>query len=260
MAMLLRIIRIPAILIWLIVTGFLSFFVHLGGWGAIKRVSFCSSMWGRGFIKILNIHIKVHGDPKSFKGGLIVSNHLGYIDILVHATIFPIRFSPKADIRKWPFLGYYLSISRPIWVDRGSRQKSQEVAREFEETMAHGIPLMVYPEGTSTDGLHGLLPFKSTPFESVTGKRFPILPIITCYKSTEDGQPVAWFGDMTLLPHLWRILGYRRIDGEVHILPTIIPEGQNRKELAVQVHQIMETAYLNINKNYIAQALKGKAT
>jgi len=243
-----RIFRVLEILFWLMFTCFFSFFAHFGGWKAVRRVTRCSSIWGYGFTKILNIKTTVIGNPDSFKGGMIVSNHMGYLDILVHAAIFPIRFTPKADIRKWPLMGWYLGISRPIWVDRGSRHKSAEVYQQILDTMKHGIPLLVYPEGTSTDGEKGIKTFKSTPFEAIAASDYPILPIITHYSSTENGESTAWFGDMTLLPHLWRILGYKSINVEVHILPPVKAEGRSRKELAEYVHELMEKEYWKIKK------------
>jgi 1-acyl-sn-glycerol-3-phosphate acyltransferase len=248
MVMLRRIVKLLAISLWLPVTGFFSFFVHIGGWGAIKRVTYCSRVWGRGFIHILNVKITINGDPDSFKGGLIVSNHMGYLDILVHGSIFPIRFTPKIDIRYWPILGWYLGISRPLWIDRSSKQKSIDAFEQILATMKHGIPLLVYPEGTSTDGENGIKTFKSTPFEAVAASDFPILPVVTYYEPMEDGLPVAWFGDMTLMPHLWRILGYKSINVEVHILPQVKCEGRSRKELAAYVHDLMEKEYWNIKQ------------
>jgi 1-acyl-sn-glycerol-3-phosphate acyltransferase len=245
------------LLVWLPIICSYACWTRRGGWDGIKRVSFCTRYWGASVAWILGIKVKVTGDADNFSGGLIVSNHLGYIDVFVHASLFPIRFTPKADIRKWPLLGHYVGVSRPIWIDRSSRHKSHKTAKEFEATMAHGIPLLVYPEGTSTDGLHGVLPFKSTAFESVTDKKFPILPILITYKPTEDGKPVAWYGDMTMLPHLWRVLGYRSITAEVHILPQVVPAGQNRKELAAQVHKIMAIAYSKICGKADISAPKG---
>jgi 1-acyl-sn-glycerol-3-phosphate acyltransferase len=248
MMMLRRVFKLLAICIWLPLTGFFSFFVHIGGWGAIRRVTYCSRMWGRGFIKILNVKVKIIGDPDSFKGGMIVSNHMGYLDILVHGAIFPIRFTPKIDIKNWPILGWYLGISRPLWIDRRSKQKSIDAFEQIMDTMKHGIPLLVYPEGTSTDGENGILTFKSTPFQAIAESDYPLLPIITYYEPMEDGLPVAWFGDMTLMPHLWRILGYKSINVEVHILHPIKAEGRSRKELAEYVHNLLEKEYWNIKK------------
>lgn len=187
--------------------------------------------------------IKVYGKTSEFDGGLIVSNHQGYLDIIAHSTTFPIRFTPKQDIRHWPIMGLYLGISRPIWVDRSSKQKSIKLMRDFIETMQHDIPLIIYPEGTSTDGVSGLLPYKSTPFAAVSETNLPILPIITWFEPPPDGNSLAWFGegsDATLFPHLMRVLGYKRINVEIHVMPIIRPEGRDRKELAKYVHGVME--------------------
>lgn len=246
MVMLRRIAKFLAICIWLPVIGFFSFFVHIGGWGAVRRVAYCSRIWGLGIIKILNVNITLVGDPNSFKGGMIVSNHLGYLDILVHAATFPIRFTPKIDIKSWPILGWYLGISRPLWIDRSSRPKSAAVLDQLLETMRQGIPLLIYPEGTSSSGEAGILPFKSTPFEAIAESDYPLLPVITYYPPLQDGKSTAWYGDMLLLPHLWRILGYKSIDVELHILPQVKSEGRSRKELAEHVHELMEREYWNI--------------
>ncbi len=236
--------RISLAFSWLPIVGVYAFFVHLGGWKAIKRVSFVTRTWGRGLAWCFHLNIRVFGDFSHFQGGLIVSNHCGYLDILTHASLFPIRFAPKKEIRSWPFLGWYLGISRPIWIDRSSRQKSREAVESFRATMEHGIPLLVYPEGTSTDGEHGLLPFKSTPFEAVSRSKFPILPILTLYRPTSDGKSLCWYGNDELMPHVWRVLGYRRIDIDVHILPLIQPQpNEDRKALAERVHRIMNEAY-----------------
>ncbi len=249
MSLIRRWIRFILLVFWLPITGLISLPFRFGGWNNIKRVCYCTRIWGAGIAKILGMKVKVYGRPSEFKGGLIVSNHQGYLDIIAHSASFPIRFSPKEDIRHWPILGAYLGISRPIWVDRSSKQKSIKLMRDFIETMEHKIPLIIYPEGTSTDGFSGLLPFKSTPFAAVSETDLPILPVITCFEPPPDGNSFAWYGkgsDATLFPHLMRVLGYKQINVEIHVMPMIQPEGRDRKELADYVHGVMEKKYWEI--------------
>ncbi len=241
-----RIFRIIALLAWLPVIGLISLPFKIGGWNSIRRVGYCARIWGRGIARIINLKVKVVGDIGKFSGGLIVSNHQGYLDIIAHAVVFPLRFSPKSDIRSWPILGWYLGISRPIWVDRSNKHKSKELLYEFIATMSHHIPLIIYPEGTSTNGQSGLLPFKSTPFAAIAETSLPIQPIVTIFDPMPDGGNVAWYGDQTLLPHLWRILSYARINVEIHLLPLVYPEGRNRKELADMVHGLIGKKYNEI--------------
>ena len=61
-----------------------------------------TARWARGILKILNIRLTVHGEIPDTQGVLIVSNHLGYLDIIIHASLMGVRFAPKKEIRSWP--------------------------------------------------------------------------------------------------------------------------------------------------------------
>lgn len=235
---------------WIFFTWILLAIANIGSrWQAQRNLAKVSRLWGKGIAAIFGIKIKIIGDPKKIEGGLIVSNHTGYIDILVHAGIWPIRFAAKNSIRHWPFIGWFVSFGHPIWIDRTSRVKSKIAAKELKDSMAHGLLLLVYPEGTSTSGIDGILPFKSTPFEAAAEGNYWIQPSIIRYRDTPDGEAIAWYEDMLLLPHLWRILGYKKIYAEVTIMEPFRPEGRNRKELAKFTHEKMEEEYKKIFKS-----------
>lgn len=199
--------------------------------------------WARGILHILNIRVTLHGSLPETKGILLVSNHQSYVDVLVHASLAGLRFAPKQEIRRWFLLGPYIGLSRPVWIDRKSPTKSRATLAEFEHTLALGVPLLVYPEGTTTDGLHGLLPFKSTPFEAVLRERRPVQPLITVYHVPCGTMNPAWYGDQELLPHIWQLLGLKEILVDVYSCKQIKPETENRKELAERVCREMSEAY-----------------
>lgn len=247
MIFLLRVARITAVFIWIILVGTMALTCQFGTWKGIKNVSYLTRLWGWGLAKIINLRITIKGVLPRNKGCLIVSNHQSYLDIIAHAAVFPIRFAPKKEIAKWPFLGFTLGLSRPVWVDRNSRQKSLETLNSFRDTLVHDIPLVVYPEGTTSTG-NGLLPFKSTPFGVVEaqGGRFEILPILTIYEKPAD---VAWYGDMELLPHVWKILASWRTCVTIHVMEPVIAENADRKLIAKSIHDSMECEYWNIVKN-----------
>ncbi|MPM47390.1 hypothetical protein SDC9_94100 [bioreactor metagenome] len=235
--------RLGLFLLWMWPFALWSLLFAVGGRGGIRRVARCTRKWGRFLTRAIHIKVEFLCDHEVPEGVLIVSNHQGYIDVLVHAALFPIRFAPKAEIRRWPVLGCYLAISRPVWIDRSSRQKSRNVLEEFRRTLNDGVSLLVYPEGTSTDGRHGLLPFKSTPFETVIGTRYQIQPVITRYEIGADGWTPAWFGDQTLLPHVWALLGRKEIRARVAALPLVTVEpGEDRKQLAARIEAMMQAA------------------
>ena len=88
-----RLYRFVTLIIWFMMAGPLAAPFIVGGWKSIRRVSRITRLWGSGITKVLNVKVKVHGDISSFEGGLIVSNHMGYFDIIAHAAVFPIRFT-----------------------------------------------------------------------------------------------------------------------------------------------------------------------
>ncbi len=217
----------------------------------LRRAARWTSIWARVSARICGIRVTAHGDPAAFPGGLVVSNHLGYLDVVSHAALFPIRFAPKIELKHTPVLGWLVGQSLPIWVDRSSRLKAAGVEREIVRSMEDGLTTVVYPEGTSTDGEHGLLPFKSTPFEAAVESGAAIQPLLTFYRSEPAGEgPLAWFGDISMYKHIWRTLGIRRIRAEVYLLPVLRANpGENRKALAARVHAVMEQEYWRIRRD-----------
>ncbi len=202
---------------------------------AARNTRFCSRL----LLWALEVEVKVDGPVPEFRGGLVVSNHLGYLDILAHGSILPLRFAAKSDIRCWPLLGGYLSLFRPVWVDRRNRGRSGEAAAELDRTLRNGALPIVYPEGTSSDGLSGVLPFKTTAFEPAVAGNLPVLPLVTRYSDPE----AAWYGDAELLPHLARLLGRRRNEIHVAVLPPVFPlPGEDRKALAERCRRMIEHA------------------
>jgi 1-acyl-sn-glycerol-3-phosphate acyltransferase len=247
MATIRRIFRAFLLVGWLTFIGIVAAACFIGGrWESRRRVAKTSLLWGKGLAWIFGIKTKIIGDPKQITGGLIVSNHTGYVDILVHAGVWPIRFAAKDSIKYWPFIGWFVALGRPVWIDRTSISKSKIAEKEFRDSMANDILLLVYPEGTSTSGKDGILEFKSTPFEAAVRGDNWIMPAIIRYGDTPDGKPLAWYDDMTLLPHLWRIFGYKRIYAEITVMKTFKPEGRNRKELAEFTHKKMQEEYEKI--------------
>ncbi|MBD3426286.1 MAG: hypothetical protein GF409_03530 [Candidatus Omnitrophica bacterium] len=241
-----RLYRITALAVWLAVVTILSVPYRFRGWYGRKKISHILRLWARGVGRIINLRVKVHGDPCQVPGGLVVSNHLGYIDIVVHGSVFPLRFTSSTETDSWPVVGPIVALSNPVLVNRFSPARSKKAKRDYAKTIRRGMYLMVYPEGTSTDGKGGVLPFKSTCFEAVAQSDMPVIPVLIRYNEPEQRPTVCWYGDMTLVPHLWRILGYASIEADLFILPPVYSEGRSRKELASYVHDVMDAGYRSL--------------
>jgi len=230
--------KLILMLLWFLICTICGFVIYPGGWRAVKRLSKGTRLWSKGISFILNIKINIHGDLEPFKG-IVVSNHLSYVDILTLSNVFPIRFAANLKIEKWPLLGWFIQLSHPIWVNQKSRQASGQTLQEYVDTVDHGINLIVFPEGKISDGLNGIREFKSAAFEAVVRSQQPALPVLIHYRD----QDITWADSSPLQVHVWKILGKKKIVVDLHILDHINPESMDRKEMVIKVHDIMDQSY-----------------
>jgi 1-acyl-sn-glycerol-3-phosphate acyltransferase len=237
------IIRVFLFIFSALVVSTYALIAGIGKWGAVKRVSYASKFWCYCVARIIGIKVTVHGELDSIKG-MIISNHLSYVDIFFLGSFFPLRFAAKSEIAKWPFLGYILGRSKPIWVDRSSKLGALKTMKEFIRTIKHGIPVISFPEGTTSDGKSSLLVFKSTTFEAAIRGKFHITPILIKYK---DNDKICWYGDDTLLRHGKELLKIKEIKADLYILPSMLPdESDDRKSFSKKVYDIMNCKYMEL--------------
>ncbi len=236
--------RLTAIVLWFLAVAVVGVPCMLCGIGGSRRYSIWTRRWGAGLAKILNLRIVTAGyDPAGFSGGLIVSNHQGYLDILVAAAIFPLRFMAMEELKRWPVLGWFVALNKPIWVDRKARLDSVRIAEELAKNLREGFSVLVYPEGGTSDG-SSMKPFKSTSFEVIVRENLPVYPILLRYRPAEDGYPVGWYNKMPFIPHVLHTLGQPGIEVKVQLLEPILPfPEEDRKMLASRVRETMLEQY-----------------
>ena len=162
----------------------------------------------------LGIRCRIEGRPPA--RGLVVSNHLSYLDILVLSAAMPCFFVAKAEIGGWPFFGKAARTGGTIFLDRSSRASAEYVAGQIAERLNLPVPLLLFPEGTSTDGSR-MLRFHSRLFEPAVAAAKPITAAAVRYVAEGGVQEreLCWFADGTFLPHLWKTLGIASFSAEV---------------------------------------------
>ena len=145
--------------VWLFIVGGIAvyFYYFKTGWVSIRILSHCAKLWAKGSAVVFGLKIKIHGDTKNH-AGLIVSNHVSYIDIFLLGSVFPLRYAPKDDIKNWPVLGWGLGLSKPIWINRSAKQSAKKVLHDFKNTIENGINLITFPEGTTSSGENRFTP------------------------------------------------------------------------------------------------------
>jgi 1-acyl-sn-glycerol-3-phosphate acyltransferase len=229
--------KLILMVIWFLFMGIFAVVLYWGGWKAIRRISIAAKYWSKVNAKILSMKLHLHGKIPD-ASGIIISNHQSYLDIVTTSSLFHIRFAPNTEIAKWPVLGQYLSLSRPIWVNRNSRQSAKRTMEEFVETVQNNINLLVFPEGKISDGSSGLQQFKSTTFEAATLGDCNIVPVLLHYRDKD----VCWT-KWSLPKHLWNVLKMKKVDVDVHFFDPVDTKGMDRKSLAKYVHDIMDSKY-----------------
>lgn len=212
-------------------------------------------LYHAGLCRILGIDVRVVGSPLPCRPALLVANHSSWLDIPILGSLMECSFVAKAEVSGWPGIGTLARLQRTVFVKRRPRDTGAHI-RRLGERLKEGGRLVLFPEGTSTDGSH-VLPFRSA-FFSVAGnaadEAIPVQPVTVAYVRIEDrpASPltrpkVAWFGDMAFVPHLWGVL---RLDG-LGVAVTFhdsVPGArfESRKRLAARCGEIVATEHARL--------------
>lgn len=183
---------------------------------------------GRIVLPAMGIRYRVEGViPKG--PVLIVANHLSYLDIVIASAAVPCAFVAKKEIAGWPGFGILGRIGGTIFLDRASRASAWETADRMAMRLVDGVPVLLFPEGTSTDGSE-VTRFHSTLFAPAIEGRLPVIPTAIFYEPHSDGlteRDVCWFGDDSFLPHLLQVLGLQDFTAVVRFgAPEVYPDRQ----------------------------------
>jgi 1-acyl-sn-glycerol-3-phosphate acyltransferase len=225
----------------------IGYFIWFGGELLVRRPArredradwlhrFCASAL-RGF----GIPISVQGDfPER---GALITNHTGYLDIIVLAAIKPCVFVSKAEIRKWPVLGWLAKMAGTVFVERGRGGSALRARAGLQAASDAGIPVAFFPEGTTTNG-RSLLPFHSGLLAQIIEADQPVTAGFLHYTLDRDNgagltveDQVAYWGDINLLVHIFRFLGLRGAHAHLRLAPSPIrftSDTQHRKQSALE--------------------------
>jgi len=141
-------------------------------------------------------------------------------------------FVAKRDVASWPLFGWLANAAGTVFVDRDRKFATPKSIDVIQATMTAGLVVVLFPEGTSSDG-STVLPFKSALLESAVEVRCPIAAASIDY-ALSDGSvadEVCYWRDMTLVPHLLNLIFKREIQANYSFSPPKIRAG-NRKQIA----------------------------
>jgi 1-acyl-sn-glycerol-3-phosphate acyltransferase len=120
--------------------------------------------------RVLGIKLTINGAIVRDRPVLLVSNHTSWLDIPVLSAVAPVSFVAKKEVGSWPFVSALARLQRSVFVDRARRQAAGETAGEITERLKTGDAIVLFAEGTSSDG-NRVLPFKTSLFAAVKPSR-----------------------------------------------------------------------------------------
>jgi lyso-ornithine lipid O-acyltransferase len=183
--------------------------------------------------RILGVRVHIEGEvPKS--AALVVANHVSWLDIPVMSSVLNCSFVARHDMASWPLFGKMAKLQQTVLVDRKRRTDTGDVKAEMQARIARGDTLVLFPEGTSHDGIN-VLPFKSSFFAAAGDAQ--VVPVTLAYRGirglpmTRRERPYfAWYGNMDMAPHLWTAAQQGRLDVTLKFHPPLTEN--DRKSLA----------------------------
>ncbi len=214
-------------------------------------------IWQKGVCAIFQIKVKVIGKPSNQGQTIYVSNHLSYLDIPVIGSVLRASFVAKKDVASWSVFGFLSKLQQTAFISR-DRADAKQAKNNLDKMLLDGKNLIIFPEGTSTDGKE-VIPFKSSLFSIAMKENLPDLYVqpFTIKMESVDNKTVELQNDRDLYSwhinmeaplgeHLWRFAKSR---GAVISLnfhdPVKAHDFENRKTLAKACHHAVSKGLVN---------------
>lgn len=245
---------VAIVLVTLVLLPFQLFGLAFG----LKLARRIPRLWHRVACRLLGLRIRLRGRPDTRRPLMIASNHISWKDIVVLGSLMDVVFIAKDEVRHWPVFGLLAKLQRSVFVKREETRKVGKQANEIALRLADGEVVVLFPEGTTSDG-NRLMDIKSSLFgaaasavpHSPHGKVY-VQPVTIAYTGIH-GMPMgrfhrpiaAWPGDIGLMPHLAGILKTGAIEVDVSFGETVIFDAEsNRKRQSAlikdRIRQMLE--------------------
>ncbi|MBN8892096.1 MAG: 1-acyl-sn-glycerol-3-phosphate acyltransferase [Rhodospirillales bacterium] len=234
------------------------------------KVAFARIYWST-MCRLIGLSVRVIGQPvqRTADGRPVVyvSNHSSWLDILVLGGRLDACFIAKEEVARWPLVGAIARLGRTVYVRRARTSTGRE-RDEMRARLAGGDNLILFPEGTTSDGSR-VLPFRSA-FLSIAelpatadGRPAIVQPVSVVYDrlgglpTGRASRPLfAWYGDMDIGSHFWRLAQHRGLRATVLLHAPLDPAAfPSRKALALATWKAVADGASTLRQNRPAQPI-----
>lgn len=203
--------------------------------GQLKR------RWSRQLLDCLGVALEPPAGPAP--AGMLVANHISFLDIFVINAMAPAAFVAKDDVRSWPLIGWLCARTETIFIERGSRRAAQHTRERVVEHLRDDVLVTVFPEGTTGWG-HEVLPFHAALLQSAIDAGVPVTPAVLRYRD-DAGAPArspAYVGDTSLVECLLAIARADGLAAGIQTLAALPSAGTDRRHLSAHAHRVIAHA------------------
>ena len=183
------------------------------------------------------------------RGRLMVCNHMSYLDILVLSSVRPSVFISSVEMENTFFLGFLAKIGGTFFVERRNVRNIKGELDGITKIISQGFNVVLFPEGTSTDGSK-ILPFRSSFLAGASEAGVDVVPVCLRYSkingesfSPENCDYVCWYGDMSFAPHFSRFASLHRTDVDVSFMEGMNSLEHDRKYITRRAQELIEAVY-----------------
>ncbi len=186
------------------------------------------------------LNIRIHRSGTPVDGNfLFIGNHQSYADPIIASTSVAFMPVAKAEVANWPLIGWGAKITGIVYVKRESKQSRADTRAAIRTALMEGDPVLIYPEGTTTDGI-STLPFRVSAFQVAAELGIPVIPITINYGRTED----KWGGQDSFVAHFLKT--FSKLQVEVWIDFGAPISDTNWKQLLVKTQTAIDAKLMDL--------------
>ncbi len=226
----------------------LRVFVHIG-YGLLLAVYYprfslsarrrTLQRWCAGLLDILNVSLKIPAEDylSALPPGLIVANHISWLDVMVLNAVVPMRFVAKSEVRNWPAIGWLSVRVNTLFIERGKARDAARINRQLVDSLQAGEYLALFPEGTSTDGTQ-VARFHASLLQSAIDARTAVHPVAIRYQDELGVHSTAasYIDEMSFAASMWNVLCTHNLHACLIATPSLNAAGTDRRTLAEAAH------------------------
>lgn len=181
MRVLVLILVYPLVFLWTTISGFTGMLIAVVFRAPNLTISFVpGKMWAPVILWLLGVKLKVSGREHLNDDipSIFVANHSSFLDIPATAMAIPLKlnFIAKKELKNTPVVGWYISATKQIFIDRKDKAKAQESMAKAARRIQEGKHVLSYAEGTrSKDGKVKL--FRRGAFLIAMEEDIPLVPV-----------------------------------------------------------------------------------